>query len=237
VCETLHLVGIDCDGGFAEYVVVPLHTVRPLPPDLPLVEAALAEPLAVAVHAVRASDLQVGDVTAVLGAGPIGIMVAQVARLAGARRVLISERSPRRLEVARALGFEVIDTSQISAVEPILAATEGAGVPVVFETAGVQATISEALQVARIGGQILQVGMPKTPPTVDLTKLLFREVRITPIRVYREDDFDQAIAIAATGRLDLRTPVTHILPLERLGEGLELSHAAVSSCKILIQPS
>jgi len=237
VCDTLRLVGIDCDGGFAEYAVVPLHTVRPLPAGLPLVEAALTEPLAVAVHAVRVSDLKVGDVAAVLGAGPIGILVAQVARLAGARQVLISERSPKRLEVARALGFEAIDASQRSAVEVITEATEGADVPVVYETAGVQATIAEALQVARIGGQILQVGMPKTPPTLDITKLIFREVHITPIRVYREEDFNQAIAIAATGRLDLRTPVTHILPLERLGEGLELAHEAVSSCKILIQPS
>jgi 2-desacetyl-2-hydroxyethyl bacteriochlorophyllide A dehydrogenase len=237
VCETLKLVGIDTDGGFAEYAVVPLHTVRPLPPQLPLIEAALAEPLAVAVHAVRVSDLKVGDVTAVLGAGPIGIMTAQVARLAGARRVLVSERSPKRLEIARALGFETIDSTQTSPVEAILAATEGVGVPVVFETAGVQATVADALAVARIGGQILQVGMPKTPPTVDVTRLIFREVRITPIRVYREEDFDQAIAIAATGRLDLRMPVTHVLPLEQLGEALELAHAAVDSCKILIQPS
>ena len=97
VCERLGLLGIDADGGFAEYALAPLHTVRPLPPGLPLVEAALIEPLAVAVHAVRASDLKVGDTVAVLGAGPIGIMVAQVARLGGARRVLISERSPRQL--------------------------------------------------------------------------------------------------------------------------------------------
>ncbi|NLG28962.1 MAG: alcohol dehydrogenase catalytic domain-containing protein [Chloroflexi bacterium] len=242
VCETLKLVGIDTDGGFAEYAVVPLHTVRPLPPELPLIEAALAEPLAVAVHAVRVSDLKVGDVTAVLGAGPIGIMTAQVARLAGARRVLVSERSPKRLEIARTLGFDAIDSSQTSPVEAIRAATaggaasEGAGVPVVFETAGVQATIADALAVARIGGQILQVGMPKTPPTLDVTRLIFREVRLTPIRVYREEDFDQAIAIAATGRLDLRTPVTHVLPLEQLGEALELAHAATDSCKILIEP-
>jgi len=150
--------------------------------------------------------------------------------------VLVSERSPKRLEVARALGFDVVDTSQASPVEAIRATTEGVGVPVVFETAGVQATIVDALAVARCGGQILQVGMPKTPPIVDVNRLIFREVRLTPIRVYREEDFDQAIAIAATGRLDLRTPVTHILPLERLGDALELSHAAVEACKILIQP-
>jgi (R,R)-butanediol dehydrogenase / meso-butanediol dehydrogenase / diacetyl reductase len=234
VCSKLGLVGIDCDGGFAEYVAVPLHTVRPLPASLPLVQAALIEPLAVAVHAVRASSLKVGDVTAVLGCGPIGIMTAQVVRMAGARRVLVSERSPKRVAIARELGFEVIDTSKQNAVEVIMDATNGDGVPVVFETAGVQATITDAGKVARIYGQVLQVGMPKTPPVVDLTQLMFHEVNITPIRVYREEDFNQAIAIAGTGKIDMVKPVTHILPLKRLGEAMELAHAATEACKILL---
>jgi len=232
VCATLGLVGIDRDGGFAEYVAVPRHTVRPLPAAVPLKEAALIEPLAVAMHAVRVSDLRVGDATAVLGAGPVGIMVAQVARLAGARRVLVSERSPRRLAIARELGFEVIDITQQDTVETILSATGGEGLPVVFESAGVQPTITDAGKLVRPGGQILQVGMPKTPPTVDLTALEFREIRITPIRVYREEDFDLAIAIA--DQVDLVTPVTHVLPLEKLDEAMELAHAAVDACKILL---
>lgn len=236
VCESLGLVGIDADGGFAEYVAVPLHTVRPLPTSLPLVEAALIEPLAVAVHAVRVSDLRVGDVTAVLGAGPIGILTAQVARQAGARRVIVTERSPRRLELARQLGFEVVDTSQDSAVEAIRAATGGAGVGVVFESAGVQATVTDAGQAARPGGQILQVGMPKHPVTVDMMYLQFREIRRTPIRVYREEDFDAAVALAAAGTLDLRTPVTHVLPLAQLGEAMEIAHRAEEACKILLSP-
>ena len=237
VCANLGLVGIDRDGGFAEYVSVPLHTVYPVPDSLPLREAALVEPLAVAVHAVRVSRLKVGDVTAVLGMGPIGVLTAQVARLAGARQVLVSERSPRRLEVARELGFDVIDVNQENAVESILEATDGVGVPVVFETAGVQATIADAAQVVRIGGEILQVGMPKTPPVVDITRLIFREIRMTPIRVYRDEDVRQAIAIAAKGVLDLRTPTTHVLPVGDLEQALDIAHAATDACKILIDPS
>jgi len=236
VCSTLKLVGIDRDGGFAEYAVVPLHTLRPLPTSLPLVQAALIEPLAVGVHAVRASELKVGDLTAVLGAGPVGIMTAQVARLAGARIVFVSERSPKRLAIARELGFEVIDTTTQDVVKTIMDATDGTGLPVVFETAGVQATITEAAKLARPGGQILQVGMPKTPPIVDVTALLFREIKMTPIRVYREEDFSQAIAIAAAGKVDLIKPVTHILPLDRLGEAMEIAHQASDACKILIAP-
>jgi (R,R)-butanediol dehydrogenase / meso-butanediol dehydrogenase / diacetyl reductase len=237
ICANLGLVGIDRDGGFAEYAAVPLHTVRPLPASLPLIEAAVIEPLAVGVHAVRVSDLKVGDVTAVLGAGPIGIMTAQVVRLAGARRVFVSERSPRRLAIARDLGLEVIDITQQDTVETIMSATGGVGLPVVFETAGVQPTINDAVKLARPGGQILQVGMPKTPPTIDMTALIFREVRITPIRVYREEDFDQAIAIAGAGQVDLVKPVTHVLPLEKLDEAMELAHEALDACKILLDTS
>jgi len=237
LCAKLGLLGIDRDGGFAEYVSVPLNTVRPLPPSLPIAQAALTEPLAVAVHAVRASELRVGDVTAVLGAGPIGIMTALVARLAGARRVFVSELSPSRLAIAKELGFEVIDVAAQNTVETILEATEGVGVPVAFETAGVQATIDDATGVVRIAGQILQVGMPKDPPTINVTSLLFREIQIRPIRVYSDEDFNQAIAIAATGKVDLTTPVTHILPLEELDRGMQLALQAAGVCKILIKPS
>jgi (R,R)-butanediol dehydrogenase/meso-butanediol dehydrogenase/diacetyl reductase len=236
ICEHLGLVGIDRDGGFAEYCVVPGHTVRPLPEGLPMVQAALIEPLAVAVHAVHVSDLKVGDTTAVLGAGPVGILTAQVARLAGARRVLVSEVSPRRLQIARDLGFETIDALREDPVEAILAATHGEGLPVVFETAGVQTTLDQATRCARVLGQILQVGMPKTPPRIDITALQFREVSRKPIRVYRESDFDLAIALAGDGCLDLVLPVSHVLPLAELDRGIQLSHEAVDACKVLISP-
>lgn len=237
VCQNLGLVGIDADGGFAEYALVPLHTVRPLPRTLPLGEAALIEPLAVGVHAVRVSELRPGDMAAVLGAGPVGLLTAQAARLAGARRVFVSERSPRRLAIARALGFEVIDATRQDVIPTVLEATGGDGVPVVFETAGAAETVNEAAQIARIGGQIVQVGLPKGPVNVDLTPLIFREIRHTPIRVYREEDFESAIALAAAGAFDLRTPVTHILGLNDLPKGMSLAHEAAEACKVLIAPS
>jgi len=229
-------VGIDRDGGLAQFCAVPAHTVRLIPAGLPLVQAALIEPLAVAVHAVHASDLKVGDITAVLGAGPVGILTAQVARLAGARQVLVSEVSPRRLEIVRQLGFAAIDATAVDPVQVVMEATSGEGVPVVFETAGVQATLDQATRCARVLGQILQVGMPKAPPRVDITALQFREISRRPIRVYREADFDLAIALAAEQRVDLARPVTHVLPLAEASQGIELSHEAVDACKVLIAP-
>lgn len=236
VCAKLGLVGIDRDGGFAEYVNVPANTVRPISSTLPLEEAALIEPLAVGVHAVRVSDLAVGDETVVLGAGPVGLMTAQAARLAGARRIWVTERSPRRIQIAHDLGFDVLDSSTEDVTVPLLASTKDTGFPVVFETAGVQATVTDSGKLVRPGGQILQVGMPKTPPVVDLTRLQFREIRITPIRVYRQEDFNLAIVLAESGKLDLRLPVTHVMPLDRLQEAMELAHRADEACKILLSP-
>jgi len=237
LCEKLGLLGIDRAGGFAEYVLAPLHTIRPLPPSLPMVKAALIEPLAVGCHAVRASNLRVGDVTAVLGAGPIGVMTAQVARLAGARRIFISELAPKRLSIAKELGFDVINAKEQSIVQAVKDATDGVGVPVAFETAGAQPTINDVRKVVRISGQILQVGMPKTPPTIDLVALTYAEITIRPTRVYREEDFAAAIALAASGKVDLSTPVTHILPLEELDNAMQLGLGASGVGKILIQPN
>lgn len=236
ICEHLGLIGIDRDGGFAEYAAIPTENLRPLPRTLPLVQAALIEPLAVAVHAVRASALRAGDATAVLGAGPVGILVAQMAQLAGARQVFVSEVSPRRLNIARRLGFPVIDAHTTDPVEAILQGTGGEGVPVVFECAGMQATLGQASRIARTGGQILQVGIPKAPVEIDLTPLLFREINITPIRVYREEDFNLAIGLAAANVLQLEEPVTHILPLTEVEKGLHLAHEAAESGKVLISP-
>lgn len=238
VCATLKLVGIDSDGGFAEYAAVPFHTLVPVPDSVPLKQAALIEPLAVAVHAVRVSALKVGDVTAVLGAGPVGILVAEVARMAGARRVIVSEVSPKRLEIAREMGFDTVDPRETDLVAYVREATDGAGVPVVFESAGVQSTVSASADLVQIAGQIMQVAMPKKAPAVDFTKLLFKEVNIGTIRVYRAvEDFQTAVDIAAAGTLDLERPATHVLPLERLDEGMELMHAASDACKILLDPS
>ncbi|MGI6367344.1 MAG: zinc-dependent alcohol dehydrogenase [Anaerolineae bacterium] len=236
ICEHLGLVGIDTDGGLAQFCSVPQHTVRPLPPGLPLVEAALIEPLAVAVHAVHASDLRVGDLTAVLGAGPVGILTAQMARLAGARRVLVSEVSPKRLEIAQALGLETVDATKDDPIRAIMEMTAGEGVPVVFETAGVQTTLDQATRAARVQGQILQVGMPKRVPQIDITGLQFREISRKPIRVYREADFDLAGALAADHTLNLTLPVTHVLPLAEVERGILLAHEASEACKVLISP-
>jgi len=109
VCQKLGLYGIDRDGAFAEYVSVAASSLRPIPDTVDDRLGALVEPMAVAVHAVRLSSLRVGDDVCILGGGPIGLLIAVVARLAGPARLFLTEREPYRIDLARGFGLDVID--------------------------------------------------------------------------------------------------------------------------------
>jgi (R,R)-butanediol dehydrogenase / meso-butanediol dehydrogenase / diacetyl reductase len=109
VCERLRVRGVHVDGVFAEYAAIGVDRIHPVPESVPDQLAAAVEPLAVAVHVVRRAHPQVGDHVMVVGAGPIGLLVAQVARHAGASRTAVVEVSPGRLDMARRLGFETLD--------------------------------------------------------------------------------------------------------------------------------
>src|SRR5450759_5363201 len=126
VCRRLGLYGIDTDGGMAEYVALPPEVLHPVPDGVDPRTAALAEPLAVAVHAVDRSGMERGDVVAVYGAGPIGVLTALVARHEGARQVVITEPSPWRRDVAAGLGFTVVPGGSTMAAT-LVSLTDGAG--------------------------------------------------------------------------------------------------------------
>ena len=136
VCRQLKILGIHIDGCFAEYVKVPLKKVYRIPENVSFRLAALTEPLAVAVHDVRRSRLAVGETALIIGGGPIGLLIALVARYAGASRVVISEPNAYRIGVAQKLGFEVVNPMETGSEEKLMALTDGEGYDVVFESSG-----------------------------------------------------------------------------------------------------
>ncbi|RYD04762.1 hypothetical protein N752_12620 [Desulforamulus aquiferis] len=188
VCRKLGLVGIDIDGGFAEYVKVDSSKILKLPKDLPLDIACLVEPLAVCVHAVRKSTFKVGDNVVVLGGGPIGLLTAIAARYAGASQVLLTEVNEGRCELAKSFGFTVIEAAQNPETE-VLKLTGDVGADVVFEAAGVPATAALTTKLVKISGQIVIVGVFKEPPKIDLQAVNFRELSIIGVRVYTPKDY------------------------------------------------
>ena len=203
VCDRLGLYGIDADGAFAEYITVPADKMFKIPEGLSDAAAALIEPLAVAVHAVRLSSLKVADVACVLGGGPIGLLTAMVASQVKPRHLVLVEQQPYRLDMARQLGLATLDSSHTDIREEILHRTAGRGVDAVFEAAGAPATMLLAPRLCCVRGEIIQISMPKTPREMDIVALTFRELTLKGVRVYDAHDFERAIDLATHWGYDL----------------------------------
>lgn len=234
VCKTLRLFGIDFPGGMAELMAVPPGRLHPLLEAVALDEGALVEPLAVAVHAVRLSAFRPGDTVVILGGGPVGLLTALVLRDSGARRVIVSEASPYRLRVARELGFTAVDAAD-RPVEQVLDLTAGDGASVVFDAAGHPDVAAQLAAVCRIRGQIVLVGIYKKPTPLDLQAVAFKELSLVGSRVYTSDDFAFAGDLAASGRVDLRALITHVLPLERAAEGFGILAGGGNALKVMFR--
>ncbi len=236
VCETLRLIGVDVDGGFAEYVKAPVERIYPIPDSVSMKEGALVEPTSVAVHDVHRSRLQVGDHAVVLGCGPIGLLVAQVARVVSQRPVELVEVSDWRLELARKMGFDPIDPKKVNVVEEVLRRTEGRGADVLFDVAGAAATAGQLVALTRIHGQIIIVAMPKEFRPVDLAGFALKEIDLRGSRVYNFRDYQTAIGLIGQGKIDAEGMVSHVMPLEQAKEALELSMKGDASMKVLLKP-
>ncbi len=233
VCRDLRLLGVQVDGGFAEYVAVPVDRIVKLPPGLSFENAVLTEPLAVAIHGLRQAVLELGDRVVVLGGGPVGLLLAQVARLAGAR-VMVSEISPYRREVAARMGFTVIDATG-DPVHKVMSLTGGEGADVVYEAAGVGATATQMARMTRIKGQIVVVGVYKELAPVDLLQISFREQTLRGSRVYNYQDFRRALELLARGDIDVERTVTHVFPLERVEEAMAAAAGEVDGVKVVLK--
>jgi (R,R)-butanediol dehydrogenase / meso-butanediol dehydrogenase / diacetyl reductase len=236
VCAKLRYIGIDKDGGFAEYATIPVNRLHVLPESVTEKEAAMLEPLAVAIHTVRRSKLLVGDTVAILGAGPIGLLIGIIAQRAGAGKIFISDVSSMRLQVARKLGFEAIDARDLDIVQVVKEYTNGVGVDVVFEVAGSQITANQMIDCIKYQGEIMVVSVYKKPPTIQLAAMHFREISLSTTRCYSPEDFTKAIELLAQNKINLDPLISHILPLEEIKTGFELMESPDQSLKILFQP-
>jgi len=233
ICQRLKFIGIETPGGFQSSVTVPAHTVLPIPRALSLQLGALIEPLAVACHDVRIGGVRSGELSVILGGGPIGALIALVARANGAK-VLVSEINPYRLELLEKMGIDTINPHESDIAEHVNLLTEGAGCDVVFEVTSSAAGARLMTQLPRTRGRIVVVGIFNDPPQVDLHRFFWRELKLFGARVYEREDFEQAIAWATSGKLPLGLLVRDIYPLELLQEGFRLMESGGGVMKILL---
>ncbi len=220
ICPSLNFIGITSPGAFQGSWTVPAHLLHKLPDDVNMVHAALIEPLAVAAHDVRYGEVTDKDFCVVLGAGPIGILEALVCREKGAT-VVVSEVNPSRVELARELGFDVVNPVETDLVKYVFDRTGGAGADVVFEVTGTQAGAEVMTRLPRTCGRIIIVAIFAEPMMVDLRTILWREYTMIGARNYLKEDFDEAIRLVAEGNLPLDRIVSDIRPVDKIQETFE----------------
>lgn len=199
LCRAGRLVGRDLTGAFAERFVVPERAAVPIPEHVPAELATLTEPLANAVH-VTGRSVREGDDVLVIGAGPIGALMARAAVDRGAQRVFATDPVPARLELVRAQG--AIPVSDADPAEAVLAATEGRGVDLVIDAAGFDATWALGPRVVRPGGRIEVVGLGSPTATVDAYAVIGKEITIAGSFAWTDEDFDRALVLVAAGAID-----------------------------------
>ena len=216
------------DGVYAEYTVMPAENCFPLPPEFTPVEGAMLEPLGTAIHTVDLAHLKLGHTVAVLGAGPIGLLTAAVARASGASAVYMTEPLAYRRQFA--LGY-VADAALnpyekgIDVVAEIMRLTGGRGVDVAFDAAAAPETPDQAAAVTRPGGKVVIVGIP-SEDVMTMTASTVRRRGLTIKLVRRmKHTYPRAIRLVQNGTVDIKSLVTHTFPLERIAEAFDIVSA------------
>jgi L-iditol 2-dehydrogenase len=225
------------DGALREFIAWPGECLHPLPESLSETEGAMLEPLGVALHAVDLSKLQIGMTVGVFGCGPIGLLILQLARLAGARSLIATDRLRHRLEAAQSLGAtrvvlvgsesEASPLSEVEvlnrAVQEVMEASDGRGVDVAFEAAGDNQAVETAIVTVKPGGRVILVGIPPDDRTSfsasaarrkGLTIKLVRRMKFT---------YPRAVHLVTSQQVDVRTLVTHLFPLEQAQQAFALA--------------
>ncbi|WP_042470814.1 zinc-dependent alcohol dehydrogenase [Bacillus ndiopicus] len=232
VCNNLKLVGIDTDGGMAQFVAVAADKIIPLPEGVSLEQGALAEPIAVAVHAIRKARFLVGDRAVVYGAGTIGLCVALALRAYGASEVIVIEANELRLEKARKLGFITYNSMQDDIVGELNILTGNSGVDYVFDCAGHPAVMAQVTEIVKVQGTIVTVAAYKKPAEVNLIQGMFKELTIQFVRVYTNKDIELALDLL-TKEPKFAEIITHVLQPEQAMEGFELLTTPTDAIKVL----
>ncbi len=232
LCDALVELGIDANGGFADYMVAPAANLHRLPERLSFADATAADPLASTLHGLAAVQVTPDDAVAVFGVGVIGLYAVQLARRAGARRVVAVGRRDDALRLAQDLGAVVVD---LRARDPVAAVRDltGGGASVVVEATGAPPVVPQVVASAAKGARIVVLGVFHEPVPVDLGMVVRRELRLVGRLCYTWDEYEQALALLAAGQI--RPLVSHTFPLSEISRALELVRRR-GAIKVVVEP-
>lgn len=232
MCLSYDYLGSRSDGGYAEYVAVPEWNLIELPDDISFETAAMLEPVAVGIHALKRIDASKAETAVVFGPGTIGLLMAQWLKILGVQKVILVGTREEQRELAGCLGFEYfINRKKEDAIEKVLELTDGQGADIVVECTGYGSVLCDCLNVAKRGGDILAVGNPHGDVQIDRDtywKLLRKQLRITGTwnssftPEYDKDDWRDTINVISSGDLKPQEQITHRLQFNELHKGLEM---------------
>jgi (R,R)-butanediol dehydrogenase/meso-butanediol dehydrogenase/diacetyl reductase len=237
LCHHLVFIGIDAPGALQQSWTVPADVLVALPSEMPLEHAALVEPTAVAVHDVRRAALESGERAVVVGGGPVGLLIALVARREGGD-VMIVEIDEYRRNVAAKLGFQVLDPLVSDVVSVVDEWTDGAGADVAFEVSGAAGGVTTAVEALAVRGRLVLVAIHSQPREVNLFRFFWRELNLVAARLYRRPDFERAVELVADGTVPADILISRIEPLDRAAEAFAaLEAGGVMKVLVACQPS
>lgn len=223
ICRELTVIGCQTPGGMADAFLVAADRLHRLPDEVDDNLASLVEPLATPVHAVRRAGVGPGSRVAVLGAGPIGLLVLVAARAAGAAEIVVTDVLPGKLDRARRLGASVALDATAPDLLDTARASLGDGADVVFDCVANQASMAQAAELVDKGGVIVVVGVASGPTMVPLHLVQDRELSVLGSLMYVRDDMSHAIDLLASGAVDAADLVTATFPLDRAAEAFAAS--------------
>jgi len=237
LCDHLRALGVDIDGGMAEYSIVPASQMYELPPGFPVEAGAFVEPVSCALHGIDKANIQPGDAVVIVGGGTIGLLMLQLALSSGASRVIVVEPAAHKRELARQLGAsDAIDPASADVNAAVFDLTS-VGADVVIECAGRQAAMSQAVGLARRGGTVVFFGVCPIGETIPVepNQVYFRELTIAGSYV-NPFTFSRAIAMLHSGKV--RVDAFHIarFSLDEVREALQ-SQREGAAIKSIILPN
>jgi threonine 3-dehydrogenase len=235
ICEHVHIIGVDSDGAFAEYIRMPAVNVWKLDPQIPDEIAAIFDPLGNAVHTVMAAGVSTKSVV-ITGVGSIGLMAILVARAAGAASVFAIDVNPSKLALAERVGADaVFHANDPNLIDEILRRTSGDGADVLLEMSGSASAIDAGLHMLRNGGRAALLGIPPDDVKINLAeRIIFKGLTVLGINGRKMfETWYQTEALVKSGRVDLRPIITHVVPFTAFEDAFELMRSGVAAKIVL----
>ncbi len=246
LCDDYDYLGSRRDGAFAEYVSAPVQNLLKVPDGVDADHAAMVEPCAVALHAIRRGGINAGDIVWVAGAGPIGMLIAKWAKILGASRVMISDIDQKKLDMAAEwVGAEPINSAQVDPVEWVMQQTGGRGADLAVEAVGIAQTANQAIKVARKMGRVVFMGNPAGDmnfPQKVYWEILRRELSVvggwnSSYGSYPTNEWKVVLEAMADGRLDVSPLITQVVGLEQAYDTMvAMRDRKIDYIKVLVKP-